>query len=271
MGGLRKRRRLTTQFRQQLAVSGLLSAIAIGSPAAQSAPSRDTTRSQAYRNRVLGLFDQTTGDPVEGAEVVDVSTGWSAKTTATGTVSLLFLPEGGGLVRIRKVGYAPVLTKIAISPRDTAPITLLLSRVAELPAVVTRDTARHYISGNLNAFEERARMRVAGYFIMDSLLRKSENRSFSNLLRSQLPGAFIREAGFGSAYLTCGRGGTGGAPEVFVDGVAMKAGRFPFNLNTMQVSELQGVEYYPSGATMPAEYSSAGTSCGALMLWTRER
>ena len=30
MGGLRKRRRLTTQFRQQLAVSGLLSAIAIG-------------------------------------------------------------------------------------------------------------------------------------------------------------------------------------------------------------------------------------------------
>jgi hypothetical protein len=270
MGDLGHGRRPTTHLRR-LATSAVVCAIVLGRAAAQSAPAHDTTPSQAYRNRLLGLFDQTTGQPVEGAEVFDVSTGWSAKTTATGTVSLVFLPDGGGLVRIRKLGYVPVFTKVAISPRDTAPITLLLARVAELPAVVTRDTARHYISGNLNAFEERARIRVAGYFIMDSLLRKSENRSFSNLLRSQLPGAFIRDAGFGSAYLGSSRACTGAAPEVFVDGIPMNAPRLPFNLNSIQISELQGVEYYPSGGTVPAQFVGARTSCGALMLWTREK
>src|SRR5215467_12679729 len=166
MGGLRLGRRLTTHVRRSLAASGVLFVAALGRAAAQSPPAHDTTRSLAYRNRLLGLFDQAPGEPIEGAEVFDVSTGWSAKTTATGTVSLVFLPDGGDLVRIRKVGYAPVFTKITISPKDTAPITMLLARVAELPAVVTRDTARHYISGNVNAFEERARVRVAGYFIM---------------------------------------------------------------------------------------------------------
>lgn len=105
---------------------------------------RDTTHVPSYRLRVLGLFDQTTGEPIEGAEIFDVGSGWSAKTTATGTVSLVFLPDGGGLVRIRKVGYAPLFTKIAISPADTAPITLLLAQVTELPAVITKDSARHF-------------------------------------------------------------------------------------------------------------------------------
>ena len=88
-------------------------------------------RAQTYRGRVLGLFDQTTGQPIQGAEVFDVSTGWSAKTTATGTLSLIFLPDGGGIVRIKKIGYAPHFMHIAISPADTTPITLLLERLTE--------------------------------------------------------------------------------------------------------------------------------------------
>jgi hypothetical protein len=252
---------------------------------AQGQPPRDTVaRVPAYRARLLGLFDQATGEPIEGADVFDVSSGWSAKTTATGTVSLVFLPEGGGLVRIRKVGYAPVFTKIAISPRDTAPLTLLLERVAELPAVVTRDSAHRFIAGPLNAFEERARLKLTGYFITDTLLRKSENRTLGNLIRSQLPNALLKDGAFGSTYLMSGRTCVGGAyPEVFLDGVPMNTDGVsgsknaihippqPFNLNEIQVSALQGVEWYPSGGSVPAEFTSERTGCGALMLWTRER
>jgi hypothetical protein len=258
---------------------------ALSYPASAQAPApRDTGRAQAYRGRLLGLFDQTTGQPIEGAEVFDVGTGWSAKTTATGTVSLVFLPDGGGLVRIRKVGYAAVFTRVAISPADTAPITLLLSRLTELPAVVTNDSTPHLISGNLRGFEERARLKLAGYFINDTLLRKSENRTLSNLIRSQFPGIAVRlrDGPFAATYF----GGDQACAQVFLDGVPMNSdgvpmnssgGRGsprkppPFNLNSIQISDLHGVEYYRSGGIVPVEFSSERTGCGALMLWTRER
>jgi hypothetical protein len=258
-------------------MAAVLPALIVRGAAAQGPPSTDTSRVPAYRARVLGLFDQTTGQPIEGAEVFDVSTGWSAQTTATGTVSLIFLPDGGGLVRIRKVGYAPLFTKVTISPRDTAPMTVLLERVTELPAVVTRDSTRPFVSGNLNGFQERARLKMAGYFITDTLLRKSENRTVGNLLRSQFPGIAVklREGAFSAIYFDgC----------VLLDGVPVNSAgaaagtgrgnaRIPpqyFNLNSIQISALQGIEYYPRGGTAPSEFS--GTGCDtALMLWTRER
>lgn len=262
----------------------MLIAAAAMCAAAQNSPARDSTRLPAYRARVLGLFDQTTGQPIEGAEVFAVSSGWSAHTTSTGTVSLIFLPDGGGLVRIRKVGYAPVFTKVAVSQRDTAPVTVLLERVAELPAVVTRDSLHPFISGHLNGFEERARLKLTGYFITDTLLRKSENRTLGNLIRSQLPNATLKDGPFGSTYLMSGRLCTGGSwPAVFLDGVPMNtegvgggkgAMHVPpqlFNLNAIQVSALQGVEWYPSGGAVPIEFTNERTGCGALMLWTRER
>lgn len=254
---------------RQLLAAVVLCATTAARIGAQNPPARDTSHLPAYRARLLGLFDQATGQPIAGADVFDVSTGWSAQTTATGTVSLIFLPDGGGLVRIRKVGYAPLFTKVSISPRDTAPITLLLERVTELPAVVTRDSLHPFVSGNLNGFQERARLKMAGYFITDTLLRNSENRTTANLLRSQFPGigAHLREGPFSAASFDgC----------VFLDGVPVNSpgpaarGIPPFNLNSAQISDLQGIEYYPRAGTAPAELTGG---CGGplLMLWTRER
>ena len=79
-----------------------------------------------YRLRVLGLFDEATGEPIAGADVIDAATGTYATTTTTGTVSLIFLPEGASTLRIRKPGYVETKLDVSISPRDTIPITLTL-------------------------------------------------------------------------------------------------------------------------------------------------
>jgi hypothetical protein len=83
--------------------------------------------SDAYRRRILGVFDDSTGAVLSGVEVVDFATGTFATTTPTGTASLAFLPEGTATIELRKTGYASQKLEVTISPRDTLPITVLLS------------------------------------------------------------------------------------------------------------------------------------------------
>ena len=51
-----------------------------------------------------------------------------SKTTATGTVSLVFLPEGRSPVRITKDGYEDLSIAVEISAETTTPLTLTMAR-----------------------------------------------------------------------------------------------------------------------------------------------
>lgn len=240
--------------------------------------------------RILGVFDEVSGSPVEGVEVMDVASGTYATTTATGTVALSFLPWGVSEVRIRKLGYGVQAMNIAISLTDTNAITVVLTRVTELPTVVTRDSARHYISPTLRSFEERMKNRTVGYFIDEATLRKEDGRLLGNVLTAHAPGATIKQLSGSAMFLVKSpRCSNGGQPDVYLDGVPLahlpdprwpgsgraRAGgdtrNIPIDLSQFQVSELAGVEFYPDNATMPAQFSRTSGGCGVLMLWTRER
>src|SRR3954464_15022752 len=85
---------------------------------------QDTTRTpKVFRGRLLGVFDEGTGEPIEGAEVRNMLNGLSALTTATGTLSLFFVDTTGGMLAIRKVGYDPQTMMVTNSVRDSTGIT----------------------------------------------------------------------------------------------------------------------------------------------------
>jgi hypothetical protein len=94
---------------------------------ARSSPAT-TASLPAYRYRLLGVYDQETGEPIAGAQVTDVSSGTHAETSATGTVTLVFLPEGGSPVRITKSGYDTLTLAVEIAPEITTPLTLVMTR-----------------------------------------------------------------------------------------------------------------------------------------------
>jgi hypothetical protein len=227
-----------------------------------------------YRNRLLGVFDAQSGSPIEGVEVRDLLSKASAMTTRTGTVALSFLPDGESLVRIRKLGYQSVTIPVAISPVDTAPLTVLLNVAAQvLPTVVTKDSAPRYFAPGLRAFEERRRTNVGGYFVAEDMLRKNDTKRMTSIVRT-LPGLAVvcPTAGRrrGECYPQTTRMGriTGDCKmQLYMDGILVDDD----DLEKMRVDQFAGVEYYPGGASVPPQYNRTGSSCGTMLLWTRER
>ena len=232
-----------------------------------------------YRSRLLGVFNAQTGDPLEGAEVLDVLNKTKALTTTTGTVTLSFLPDGGTMVRVQKIGFAPYTNVIAISEADTVPVTVMLTPVATtLPTVVTKDSAPHYVSPGLQAFEERRRTSVGGKFVTEAQLRKSNNRTMTNVLREiGIPVRCVKVFPF-PCFASSSRQGSkyvviGGGPcdyEVYLDGnrISMIDAR---DLEIIKVSEIGAVEAYMGPASIPQQYNATGSACGALLFWSRER
>jgi len=253
----------------------------------QTPPSRgDSSKaSLAYRYRLLGVYDQQSGQPVEGAEVLDVLGGNKSLTTKTGTVSLLFLPDGGTLVRVRKVGFAPQTFMVSISPADTAPVTVILAPVGqELPTVVVKDSSVKYLSPALNGFEARRKMGL-GHFISEAEMRKNDNHTMSDVLISHLPGLMIAPAPLGAVFIVtsrkmCRGGALAGCkfpncyPAVLVDGIKANMGmtpKLPPDWSKILPSDYAAVEYYAGPAEAPVEFSGSANECGLLILWTRER
>jgi hypothetical protein len=233
----------------------------------------------AYRNRVLGVYDLQTGEPIEGAEVVDAMAKVTALTTKTGTVTLSFLPEGGTLVRIRKVGYEPATLVVAISPADTVPLTVLLNPTAQqLPKVITTDSAPKWRSPTLREFEQRRLAGEGGHFITDSVLRRNDNQLLRDVVR-RMPGLQIKCVGERKGFITAcyatnfrqqGKNALAGGEctaKVFIDGV--QAG--DDDLNKLQTAAFSGIEYYAGGSTIPIKYRPRDSTCGVLLFWSRER
>jgi hypothetical protein len=258
-----------------------------------------------YRARVLGVFDEATGAPVDSVRVTDVLNGNSSLTTRTGTVALYFLPDGGALVRLQKLGYEMQTFPVAISPADTTPITIMMRRVTELKPVVTKAQENEYLSPALRGFEERRRAGNGGYFVSDSVLRANEGRPLTNVLVSRMPNIKFAEGQASAMFLLrSARCVEGGPPQVYVDGVPVNPDLRPdapgmagykapqktifgqpipgtentphpetiaIDVGKYNVTDLAGAEWYPDSDVMPIEFGHPSGRCGALLLWTRER
>jgi hypothetical protein len=97
----------------------------VASSVASSVASARASAASAPRTaRLIGVFDEATGQVVSDAEVVDVTSGAFMRTSTTGTATLGFLSPGATEVRVQKAGYEPQI--IAVSS-DTTAVTVVLT------------------------------------------------------------------------------------------------------------------------------------------------
>lgn len=246
---------------------------------ADTTAAHNAAADQRYRYRLLGVFDDESGAPIQGAEVRDLVSGLSSPTSLTGTVSLFFLPDSGSLIHIRKIGYDPQTLTVAITPKDTAPVTVVLHRSAqELPTVkVTGAATPTYMSPLLRGAQQRMDEHAGGYYIDENQMRKLDSQTLALALTPRMPGLRSTQGAHGETYLVSSRqacantmGGCRSANcfiSVYVDGI--KSTQVPQDFNRLSPQDYAIAEFYSSAETTPAEFGPS--PCGTLLLWTRER
>jgi hypothetical protein len=217
------------------------------------------------------LLEQGSGRPLPSAVIMLVSganaaPGASTKSDSAGRF-LLRVPAGGIYrVRVEDPGYRTAVTpEVEVGPGDQLGITLhLLPDTLQLrPMQVT--AASRPATRSVSGFTERAKRRAGGAFITRDQIDKRHPMTVSDLLAT-VPGLQVvtDPLRFGADVRTT----EGCRPQVYLDGV-----RYPLRGETIDQivspSQLEGIEVYPHAAEVPIEFQAPGSTCGAILLWTR--
>ena len=239
--------------------------------------------------RLLGVFDDATGEPVAGAEVINVEANTKAITSVSGAVSLAFLGGDSAVVQVRKMGYHTQLVSVPV-PTDTVPITVVLTPLgALLPKVIT--SAKGAGPGRLAEFEQRRQAGIGQYITAEDL-DKVISQDVGGVLQRLAGLQITHSSSMGAAWVVGGRGRQSldrqcpildpydiarGATcacyaAVFLDGVQVYGGQDGeslFDVNSLSPKEIAGIEYYSGGASMPSQFGGTRPTCGAVLIWTR--
>lgn len=227
------------------------------------------------------------GHELSGAEVRLTGLPRPVLTNSRGGFRVDALPPGRYALAIRHVGFRPLTDTIEVAAGQRLEREFVMTEQAqELDSVRISAPETRYISPNLRGFEERMKAGRGGYFITDSILRRNDERNVAGVVAARTPGVVIVSAA-GYTYLAssrkCGVAGASGSCKagntcwvsVYMDGIriydaTMGAMSRP-DFNRIAVREYAAVEFYPSDASLPMQYSNRGSDCGTLLLWTRER
>jgi Carboxypeptidase regulatory-like domain/TonB-dependent Receptor Plug Domain len=229
---------------------------------------------------IRGRVVDSTGAPIEGAEVLLIDLSRSGYSDRLGQFTIGFVPPGAHQLVARMVGFEAGGASPRVVAGDTTKVSLTLARsTPRLPDVTVAATEAR-ISPKMRPFEERRRSGI-GHFITRDEIAAHEHQRIQNLLRT-MPRVQMVERD-GEVALAANRAGTMKLPrylrwpmkcylQVYLDGILVwrqNTGEDgPYDLSQHPLESLAGIEIYSPGQT-PIEYGGIGAFCGTLMLWTR--
>jgi len=247
-------------------------------------------------------------ESLRGLQGVELSVDGSDKKVRTdkeGRYALKDLTPGALRLRVRSLGFAPIDTILTLeSGKATESVFFLSKRAIALDTVKTRDI--RVAGSGFESFEIR-RSKGFGKFIDSVELRQMENRQLGELVRErQTLQVVVPGTCHGGYVLWCnwrvaarqGRAsGTMCLAQIVLDGqIIARGAEIPnadapfgaskavleayqrdkerawgkaFDLNSIGVSSLQGVEIYRSAADAQDIYGGDDAGCGVVVLWTR--
>ncbi len=237
--------------------------------------------------RVVGTVVRSgSRQPIAGAQISLAGSDRVAMTQNDGTFEVSGVPPGEYAMQVRHVGDGLLVDTVRIASGQRIERNFEMSKATALDTVRAIAGGLKGMSSTESAFETR-RARGLGNFIIDSVIRKSENRRLSDVLTTYMPSLKIVTGKIGGQYVASGRGmGTETVPATFGDnlkaacyasiyynGTRIYDPRIPgaqgVNLNDYTVAQMGRIEFYAGPAQTPPEFGDG--PCGVLVMWSREK
>jgi hypothetical protein len=256
--------------------------------AAAAAPLAAQKGNAVLSGRVLADSVRT---PVVNAAVAIPALNRSASTDEQGRFQIADIKPGSHEIVVRRLGYSPYHERIAFAANQAVEHEILLVRATVLDSITVSASAV------IPSFEENRAVGL-GRFITRAELAKQETRRLSEVV-AQISGVRVIAGMRNNAWLSSkraaitsisNRGGKSclldevdamnGAKacecyaHVYLDKQPMyrgsALGREPlFSLNSVNVDQIEAIEYYAGPAQTPLEYSRLNSQCGVLVIHTR--
>ncbi|HTE44243.1 MAG TPA: carboxypeptidase regulatory-like domain-containing protein [Gemmatimonadaceae bacterium] len=181
------------------------------------------------------------------------------RSGADGHFVIRNVPAGTRQVEVLSVGMAPAVMTVDVAAHDTVPLTIPLRRVTTLDAMRVTASARQ--RQFYRAFDERRRLGFG--YTMDST--EFQKRGTLAAVFGGFPSTQVQADPHGRVKAVVV--GTPPCPAIlWIDGVRQFD---QFALSEVHPDELAVVEVYPHGLSVPAEFMTAKSKCGAVAIWTK--
>jgi len=214
---------------------------------------------------IIALVTDSSNKPVSGAEVQIVGTSARGNTDDQGRVALRAASPGQYVLRVRRLGYAELLTPLSLSDGLIQPHYQLLRVATDLQKIVVRSSElkpdRYAGTSRFDAFYRR-RSQGLGTFLTREMIDARNAQKSEDLLR-MITGVRIRYRGSTPfvQFLRCEH------VNVYIDGIrSHDAFRDFFALSPL---DIEAMEVYHGLATVPPEFSPEPNDCAAIVVWTR--
>lgn len=218
---------------------------------------------------VQGMVRSSSGVVIVGAEVIVEGSSFRTQTGEDGRFSLTGLPAGTVRVAARRLGYVIQRREVVVPPGGSVAVDFWLPSASVQMEPISVTARREPSDSRLTGFRQRAESQSAGTIFTRARIEQSANRSTMDLLRT-VPGFRLIPAGRGSGQASTIRFRANRCPPlVFIDGHAATATEF--DLETIDLHMVEGIEVYPSSTSLPAEFfaASRGEQCGVIAIWSR--
>lgn len=222
--------------------------------------------SAAAQGRIAGVVRDSAGAGIAGAEVSVAGSARGVHSDDAGTFQLGGLPAGAVTLHVRRLGFAPVDTRVVVQDAATTHVAVTVTEVArELGAVTVRAQRYHRYTGYLAGFYARRDLGF-GRFITGAEIEARHPLRLTDVLRT-VPGIQVLSPSLGDSHVRIR--GNRCAPVVWIDGMPAIAAEF--DLDALDPNSVAGIEIYAGPSTVPAEYvvPFGPTACGTILIWSR--
>lgn len=248
-------------LRWQISV-GLAGLLAMGPAATAQVFSPSSAQTVTLRGKVLG----SDGAPIRGAEVLVEGMPRRAVTQDDGSYTLQGVPVGTVRLMARRLGYVPTRMDFEVTPGNPRLDWRLPPMAAQLAAFRVTER-REPFDARLEGFRSRSERRQGGHYVTRDRIEQSANRRTLDLIAT-IPGVRLTTPTRGSGISVRLRSARC-PPLVFVDGFPASAGEF--DLESIDLYVIEGIEVYLSSSTVPAEFMGPRglEQCGVIAFWSR--